>query len=132
LVCGANYALTYKYAKSKYRASLKKESEYELEIKQTTVKIERFRGLFVHGWRPEQIERINLANPSEAKLQVLLEKVEKKIGTTIDSSRTFINESKAIEAQEDLQRTEKYLEALKKKQALMQEIKRIEAEMKTI
>ena len=122
----------YKTAKSKYKASVKKEREYEVEIKQLTVKIEKFKGLFDLGWRPDQIEKINLANPSEAKLQVLLEKVENKIGTTIDSSRTFINESKAIEAQEDLQRTEKYLEALKKKQALMQEIKRIEAEMKTI
>ncbi len=122
----------YKTAQSKYKASVKKEREYEVEIKQLKARIEQFKGLFTHRWRPDQIEKIYLANPSEAKLQVLLEKVENKIGTTIDSSRAFINESKAVEAQEDLQRTEKYLEALKKKQALMHEIKRIEAEMKTI
>lgn len=121
----------YKNAKSKYRASVKKEREYEVEIKQLTVRIERFKGLFDHGWRPDQIERINLANPSEEKLQALLKKTEIKIETSpFDNSTLFINESKAIETQEDLQRTEKYLEALKKKQALMQEIKRIEAEMK--
>ncbi|PAJ75709.1 hypothetical protein CJF42_03500 [Pseudoalteromonas sp. NBT06-2] len=111
-----------------------KEASYATEIKQITARVTRYKRLEDNGWKPHDIERMKLANPAEAALQAQLELVENKIGEiALDtSSKSFIDESKAVEAQEDLQRTEKYLSALKKKQALMREIEKIEAEMKTI
>ena len=106
------------------------------EIKQITTRINQFTKLLDNGWKPEQVERIKLANPSEAQLQVQLQKAEYKLGEKLDGKLAraiaFVDKDKATEVQKDLQRTEKYLEALKKKQALMREIERIEAEMKTI
>ncbi len=106
------------------------------EIKQFTVRINRFTKLMDNGWKQEQVERIELANPSEAPLQAQLQKAEVKLGEQLDDKLAkaiaFVDKDKAVEAQEDLKRTEKYLSALKKKQALMREIEKIEAEMKTI
>jgi hypothetical protein len=110
-----------------------KAAAYAEKIKHMTVKVTRYKRLEENGWKDEDIERVILTNPSEALLQAQLKQAESKIGEIVlDTSKSFIDESKTVEAQEDLQRTERYLDALKKKQALMREIERIEAEMKTI
>ena len=107
---------------------------YATEIKQITARVNRYKRLEDNGWKSHNTEKIKLTNPAEAELQAQLKQVESKIGERLlnTQGKAFIDGSKVIEAQKDLQRTEKYLEALKKKQTLMREIERIEAEMKTI